>query len=192
MVEAGNDYVFTLGTDSHHAKEMSDATITANVAANIRYENDPLTGKEVKNVFSDNEDSTQNTDYQLASIMHRNDFEHTWPQTRTADERKVKHIGTMHVRLYLSDREQKKYNLVFTPQKSMGSGYLQIDLSGEQSKVKASIISAVDLVSKTALNCRENKIYLNNIQKMQRNKVSFFLEYVEECSMEVTLFGYTS
>ena len=109
-----------------------------------------------------------------------------------ADERKVKHIGTMHVRLYLSDREQKKYNLVFTPQKSMGSGYLQIDLSGEQSKVKASIISAVDLVSKTALNCRENKIYLNNIQKMQRNKVSFFLEYVEECSMEVTLFGYSS
>ena len=88
VVEAGS-YVFTLGTDSHHAKEMSDATITANVAANIRYENDPLTGKEVKNVFSDNEDSTQNTDYQLASIMHRNDFEHTWPQTRTADERKV-------------------------------------------------------------------------------------------------------
>ena len=108
------------------------------------------------------------------------------------DKGRVNHIGTMHVRLYLSDREQKKYNLVFTPQKSMGSGYLQIDLSGEQSKVKASIICAVDLVSKTALNCRENKIYLNDIQKMQRNKVSFCLEYVEECSMEVTLFGYTS
>lgn len=108
------------------------------------------------------------------------------------DESKAKHIGTMSVRLYLSDKEKKIYNLVFTPQKSAGSGYLQIDLSGEQNKVKASILTAVDLIAKTSLRCEGNKIYLNNIQKMQKNKVSFCLEYVEECSMEVKLYGYTS
>jgi len=108
------------------------------------------------------------------------------------DESKAKHIGTISVRLYLSDREKKIYNLVFVPQKSAGSGYLQIDLSGEQNKVKALILAAVDLISQASLRCKGNKIYLNNIQKMQKNKVSFCLEYVEECSMEVKLYGYTS
>ena len=89
VVEAGNDYVFTLSTDSHHAKDMSDATITASIAGDIRYNEDPLTGNEVKNLYSDNEDVSMNSDAQLASVMHRNDFAGTWPTTRTADEHKV-------------------------------------------------------------------------------------------------------
>lgn len=108
------------------------------------------------------------------------------------DESKAKYLGTMPVRLYLSDREKNIYNLVFTPQKSAGNGYLQIDLSGEQNKVKASIVAAVDLIEGTPLRCKGNRIYLNNIQKAKKNKVSFCLEYVEECSMEVKLYGYTS
>ena len=88
VVEAG-DYVFTIGTDSHHAKDMSDATFTANIASNIRYDKDPITGKEIKNLYTDNADPTQDSDYQLASVMHRNDFTGTWPQTRTSDEKKV-------------------------------------------------------------------------------------------------------
>lgn len=108
------------------------------------------------------------------------------------DESKARHIGTMSVRLYLSDREKNIYNLVFTPQKSAGSGYLQIDLSGEQNKVKASIVAAVNLLAGKSLKCKGNKIYLDNIQKTKKNKVSFCLEYVEECSMEVKLYGYTS
>ena len=88
VVEAGN-YTFTLGTDSHHAKDMSDATVVANIAGDIRYLEDPVTGKEVKNVYSDSSDPTQDSDYQLANIMHRNDFTGTWPAPRTADEKKV-------------------------------------------------------------------------------------------------------
>lgn len=88
VVEAGN-YSFTLGTDSHHAKEMSDAVITANVAGNIRYEKDPITDNEIKNLFSDNEDPYLNGDAQLGSIMHRNDFAGTWPQTRSENEKKI-------------------------------------------------------------------------------------------------------
>ena len=108
------------------------------------------------------------------------------------DENKAKHIGTMSVRLYLSDREKNIYNLVFTPQKSAGSGYLQIYLSGEQNATKASIVAAVNLLEEKSLKCKGNKIYLDNIQKAKKNKISFCLEYVEECSMEVKLYGYTS
>ena len=89
VVEAGNDYVFTLGTDSHHAKNMTDATFTASVAADIRYAEDPVTGKEVKNLYSDNTDLSLNSDSQLGSILHRNDFAGTWPAVRTTAEKTV-------------------------------------------------------------------------------------------------------
>jgi beta-glucosidase len=89
VVEAGNDYLFTISTDSHHAKEMEDAVITASIASDIRYDKDPVTGKDVKNLYSDNADITLNSDAQLGSIMHRNDFAGTWPTTRTAEEKTV-------------------------------------------------------------------------------------------------------
>ena len=108
------------------------------------------------------------------------------------EESTAKHIGTMSVRFYLSDREKNIYNLIFIPRKSAGSGYLQIHLSGEQNKVKASIVSAVDTSEGAPLKCRGNRVYLHNIQKAKKNKVTFRLEYVEECSMEVKLYGYTS
>lgn len=89
VVEAGNDYVFTISTDSHHAKDMTDATITASVASDIHYDKDPVTGKEIKNLYSDNTDATLNSDTQLASIMHRDNFAGTWPALRTEDEKKI-------------------------------------------------------------------------------------------------------
>lgn len=88
VVEAGN-YSFTLGTDSHNAKDMSNAVVTANIAGDIRYAEDPVTGKEVKNLYSDNEDIRLNADTQLGSIMHRNDYAGTWPQTRTEAEKRI-------------------------------------------------------------------------------------------------------
>ena len=89
VVEAGNDYVFTISTDSHNAKNMENATITASIAADIRYDKDPSTGKDVKNLYTDNENVDYNCDTQLGSVMHRNDFAGTWPQTRTNDEKRI-------------------------------------------------------------------------------------------------------
>lgn len=89
VVEAGNDYVFTLGTDSHHTKDMSDATITASIASDIRYAEDPVTGNEVKNLYTDNANADYNCDTQLGSILHRNDFAGTWPQTRLESEKVI-------------------------------------------------------------------------------------------------------
>ena len=88
VVEAGN-YTFTIGTDSHNAKNMENAVVVANIAGDIRYEKDPVTDAEIKNLFSDNVDVTTNSDAQLGSIMHRNDFAGTWPQTRTETEKKI-------------------------------------------------------------------------------------------------------
>jgi len=89
VVEAGNDYIFTISTDSHNAKVMDNATITASVAENIYYNKDPITGKDVVNLYTENEDPDMNCDTQLGSILSRNNFENTWPQPRATAEKTV-------------------------------------------------------------------------------------------------------
>ena len=105
---------------------------------------------------------------------------------------RITSIGTMAVRLFLTDRENNIYNLIFTPLKNAGRGYLQIDLSGEQKNVEASVINATELKTNAALPCKGNKIFLNSIERNIKNKISFQIEYAEECSLEVKLYGYSS
>lgn len=105
---------------------------------------------------------------------------------------RITSIGTMAVRLFLTDRENSIYNLIFTPLKNAGRGYLQIDLSGEQKNVEASVINATELKTNAALLCKGNKIFLNSIERNIKNKISFQIEYAEECSLEVKLYGYSS
>lgn len=107
------------------------------------------------------------------------------------DESKATCIGTMSVRLFLSDRDNNVYKLIFIPQKSSGNCFLQISLSGEQKNVKASVISAVDLTSAVPLRCKDNKIYLSNVEQKSKNKIAFRLEYTDACSLEVKLYGYS-
>ena len=88
VVEKGN-YTFTLGTDSHNAKAMENATVIASIAGDIRYAEDPITGKPVTNQYSDNADPSMNSDAQLGTILHRNDFAGTWPALRTEAEKRI-------------------------------------------------------------------------------------------------------
>lgn len=108
-----------------------------------------------------------------------------------SDESKVTNIGTMSVRLFISDRTNNIYTLVFIPKKNAGKGYLQINLSGEQKNIKASVVKATDMNNNITLQCRNNKIFMNNIERNKKNKVAFQIEYAEECSLEVKLYGYS-
>lgn len=107
-----------------------------------------------------------------------------------SDEARVINIGTMSVRLFISDRAKSEYTLIFEPRKTAGKGYLQINLSGEQKNVKVSISSAMDILNHKALQCRGNRIFIENIERNKKNKVLFQIEYTEECSLEVNLYGY--
>ncbi|MGN1114929.1 MAG: hypothetical protein ACI4RC_07405 [Oscillospiraceae bacterium] len=108
------------------------------------------------------------------------------------DDNNATNIGTMSVRMFLSDKINNVYTLIFVPKRNSGKGYLQISLSGEQKNVKASILTAKDLINNSSLQCKENKIYIDNINKMEKNKISFSIAYAEECSLEVKLYGYSS
>ena len=107
-----------------------------------------------------------------------------------SDEARVINIGTMSVRLFISDPVRNKYTLIFEPRKTAGKGYLQINLSGEQKNVKVSISNAIDVLNNKILQCRENKIFIENIERNKKNKIMFQIEYTEECSLEVNLYGY--
>lgn len=83
IVEKG-DYLFTLSTDAHHAKEMQKATFTAESAKDIRYDEDV-----VENLFTGNNDKMLDMDAELSTQLSRADFTGTWPTTRTEKERVI-------------------------------------------------------------------------------------------------------
>lgn len=108
----------------------------------------------------------------------------------SSDDARVINIGTMSVRLFISDPVKNEYTLIFEPRKTAGRGYLQINLSGEQKNVKVSISNARDIFNNKILQCSENKIFIENIERNKKNKILFQIEYTEECSLEVNLYGY--
>ena len=83
------DYIFTISADAHNAKDMKDAQITASISDDIVYDTDPTTGVTVENLYTDNEDETQNVDWQLQSQLSRSDFEGTWPEVRPEELKEI-------------------------------------------------------------------------------------------------------
>lgn len=100
-------------------------------------------------------------------------------------------VATASVRLFLTDEKAKQYKLVIMPEKSVKDGYIKISLSGEQSDVEAVIKSANLSSNSISLECSKGKIFINNMIAKQKFSVSFVLDYVDNCSMEVRLYGYT-
>lgn len=76
-IEAGT-YEFFISSDSHN----SVLSFSMEVKNDIRYETSVDGGEKVTNLFADADD-------QLGSVLSRTDWEGTWPQNRTDDERKV-------------------------------------------------------------------------------------------------------
>lgn len=83
IVEKG-DYLFTISTDAHNAKDMADATFTASAAGDIRYYEDS-----VENRFTGNDDKMLDMDAELSVQLSRADFKGTWPTSRTEEERLI-------------------------------------------------------------------------------------------------------
>lgn len=75
-------YGFSLRTDSHHSIDSFDM----NLSDTIKYENDPVTGTKVENLYTDNEDKYWNSDYHLQTILSRDDFDGTFPKSPEGDD----------------------------------------------------------------------------------------------------------
>lgn len=100
-------------------------------------------------------------------------------------------VHIMSVRMILIDARQKKYRLIFRPQKSARSAYLQLQLSGEQKNVDVNVLSAIRLENQANLKCAYNKIYMDDIVEARDLSVEFCIAFSETSSMEVSLSGYS-
>lgn len=96
----------------------------------------------------------------------------------------------MRVRLFMTDPRQHRYRLIFTPSKSAQWGYLQFQLSGEQSAVDVKVRDSFLASSGKKLSCQDNEIILGSFSAGQRLSVDFTIDYAEQSSMEVKLYGY--
>lgn len=94
-LDAGEDYCVYIATDSH---DRSNA-LSFEVATDIVYNTDPLTGETVENRYTDCEDEYFNSDYGLDTLLSRSDWEGTWPQK---DTEKVASQGLLRT---LKDKE---------------------------------------------------------------------------------------
>lgn len=83
-VEKGT-YTFAISTDAH----TSVIDVATTVDDDIQYREDPVTGTEVINLYTDNEDGTFDSDAELGSVLSRKNFEETWPQRRISTEKRV-------------------------------------------------------------------------------------------------------
>lgn len=75
-------YIFTVGTNAHDGV----FTVKTELANDIRYETDPITGTKVENLYTDCDNAS---DTELGSVLSRADFAGTWPQSRSDEEKKV-------------------------------------------------------------------------------------------------------
>ena len=75
-------YTFSVRTDSH--TKVDDFSM--NLADTIKFEKDPVSNNEVKNLYTDNENKYWNSDYHLQSVLSRDDFAGTFPQTPDGDD----------------------------------------------------------------------------------------------------------
>lgn len=104
--------------------------------------------------------------------------------------RKKIEMRIMRVRLFMTDPKQHRYRLIFTPSKSAQWGYLQFQLSGEQSAVDVRVRDSFLASSGKKLSCQDNEIILGSFSAGQRLSVDFTIDYAEQSSMEVKLYGY--
>ncbi len=74
----GGQYTFHVSKNAHEAIDTIDMTLDAS----HKYENDNVTGTKIENLFDDVDD-------QLQTQLSRTDWEGTWPQTRTAEQKDV-------------------------------------------------------------------------------------------------------
>ena len=76
------EYILSVSRNAHDVERA----LTCTLAADIRYETDPVTDNAVVNRYTDVEGYTD-SDFQLSTILSRSDWEGTWPDAPTDAER---------------------------------------------------------------------------------------------------------
>lgn len=100
-----------------------------------------------------------------------------------------KEIKECNMKLFISNKDRNEYTLLFDTIQDIMNGYLSIKISGEQSNLETNVKSAFNKNTKEILKCKNEKIFIKNIKKSNKNKVLFTLSEDELYSLEVKLYA---
>ncbi|MCX4312944.1 MAG: glycoside hydrolase family 3 C-terminal domain-containing protein [Clostridia bacterium] len=142
-LDASEDYALYISTDAHSRK----FEIPFEVVEEILFTEDPVTGYDVVNLYTDCDDERFNADTSLESVLSRSDFDGTFPVSPTADERK----GSAKLLEYLRDTSHNNPNdfgKLSMPKSKQKNGIslrdLLFDENGEYKSVDADGIPHMD------------------------------------------------
>lgn len=101
-LDESEDYALYVSASAHDKK----FEIPFEVAEEILFTQDPVTGYDVVNLYTDCDDERFNSDTSLETVLSRADFEGTFPESPTEDERK----GSKQLLEYLRDTSTNNPN----------------------------------------------------------------------------------
>ncbi|MGH4139480.1 hypothetical protein [Clostridium sp.] len=154
-------------------------------------EDDDITGDNDDGSDNDNGDSDNDTGNKRNGGQH-NKTSANGNEDGENNIKKEVELRTSYVRTFVIDDLHNKYKLTIMPERSSLLGYVKVKLSGEQSSVMAKVKNAYLNDDKMkSLKCCDGKIFVKNISQKQKMTLSFILDYTENCSMEVSLYGYS-
>lgn len=98
-----------------------------------------------------------------------------------------KEVKKYKMRLFASDNGERKYTLLIQPDKDYSNCYIGVRIAGEQSNININVLNAKfnDIYD---LKCKDNIIYLKDVNYNSRNKIVFKLDDEELYSLEVKLY----
>ena len=94
------------------------------------------------------------------------------------------------IRIMNLDKRKNLYRLIFTPVNTIERAQLQFKLSGEQSNVDVNILSAKNINTGRGLKFEKNAINIYKVEGKKKLIVDFTIDYAENSSMEVMLYGH--
>lgn len=125
-VEKGT-YAFAISTDAH----TSVIDVATTVESDIQYREDPVTGTDVVNLYTDNEDDAFDSDRELGSVLSRSDFVGTWPARRTAAEKNCNDkISWLDEQIAPSENPNRPAQDDVMPTTGVTNGVILSELSG--------------------------------------------------------------
>lgn len=105
----------------------------------------------------------------------------------SGESKRVPTVDLLKQRLFVFDSKEGIYKLVFSPRTSAKNAYINVFLSGEQSKDRAEVSMAYD--SDGALKLSRGRIRIGDIERGKSKSIFFSLDQDECYSMEVVVHG---
>lgn len=106
----------------------------------------------------------------------------------TSKMKKEVEVNTTATRIFCSNKLKNEYRLIFTTNEDIEEGYLILNLLGEQGISNCKVINCK--MNNENLKINNNKIFIKNILKNNKNNLTIQIDYDNYCTIGVKVYGF--